>query len=66
MIVVLESHMYLVFPYKSCNVGFKCLILFHIVLCYSMLFLCMLIHVHFAYHLGTLIDHGVWRTRADG
>jgi hypothetical protein len=37
---------------------------FHVVLCYSMLFLCMLIHVHHAYHLGPLIDRVMWRAEA--
>jgi hypothetical protein len=27
------------------------------------LFILALIHVHYAYHLGTLIDHVMWRSR---
>jgi hypothetical protein len=46
----------------SCN---ACLILFGTTIFSLVLFLFISIHVHYAYHLSTLINHVMWRTRAE-
>jgi hypothetical protein len=40
----------------------QCLIHRHTTLFCPVIFLLLFIHMHFAYHLGTLIDHVMWKT----
>jgi hypothetical protein len=54
-----------VFPYEIVQrLAARCLIRGHVVIFSLILFLFISIHVHYANHLGTFVDHVMRRTKA--
>jgi hypothetical protein len=59
---MISWHLVFAFKYIMCLVA-KCLICYRVAIIRRVLFLFIFIHVHYAFHLGTLINHDMRRTR---